>query len=151
MSDINSFESILNIDLDTVRPPKPIPPGNYLATITGLPEHTHLGPKDMPCLVWPIKLLQLVDIDSHLHMDLAEALNGRSLSDMKFNITKWIPQDNLYQLKIFLRDHLGIEAKNVREAISETPNKQVMVTLTHQPGRGNDGRVFTQVTATAHA
>ena len=151
MSDINSFESILNTDLDTVRPPKPIPPGNYLATITGLPEHTHMGDKEVPCLIWPIKLLQLVDTDYGLQQDLTEALNGRNLSDMKLNITKWIPQDNLYQLKIFLRDHLGIEAKNVREAISETPNKQVMVTLAHRPGRGDDGRVFTQVTATAHA
>jgi hypothetical protein len=146
-----SFASILDTNLDDVKPPKPIPAGNYIATITGLPEHTQLGDKEMPALVWPIKLLQLVDPDPTLHRELAEALNGRNLGDTKLNITKFVPPDNLYNLKLFLRDHLGIEAHNVREAISETPNKQVMVTLVHKPGRGEEGRIFLQVGSTAHA
>jgi hypothetical protein len=148
-----NFTDILNQDFDTMKPPKPLPPGEYLAIIADQPEITQRGKNNNHCVVFPIKLVQALDQSPKFQSEIAEALDGKSLSDIRLQNTLWLTPDAAYRLKAFLQDHLGIDAKNASEAIAQSPGKQLIVTIGHYVSNkeGEAPRVGMEIRATAKA
>ena len=141
-----SFTSILDVqNLDDIAPPKPLPPGEYEAIIDGLPEHIQQGRNDNYVFLFPCKLLRPLNVDP---TELMESLNGRPLSELKFNWRMWDTPDAAYRIRTFLRDHLGITARSAGEAIAATQGKALIVTIGHYTTK--DGRVGSQIVSTAH-
>ena len=145
-----AFQDILSMPLDDIKPPKPLPIGEYLGLIDGVPEITQRGKNNNHCVVFPIRLAQPVRVDPGA---LTEALDGKSLSDVKLNHTLWLTPDSVHRMKAFLVDHLGIEAKNLQEAIGQAPGKQLMVSIGHYvtSKEGEAPRVGMEIKATAKA
>jgi hypothetical protein len=147
---MSTFQDILSMPMDDIKPPKPLPIGEYIGLIDGSPEVTQRGKNNNHCVVFPIRLAQPVRVDQ---LALTEALDGKALTDVKLNYTLWLTPDSVHRLKSFLVDHLGIEAGNLNEAISQAPGKQLMVSIGHYVSsrEGEAPRVGMEIKATAKA
>lgn len=147
---MTSFTEILNTPFEDIKPPKPLPAGEYLGLVDGVPEITKRGKNDTDCIVFPIRLVQPVNVDATA---LAEALDGKALTDIKLSHTVWVTPESAWRMKAFLKDHLGIKATNGSQALAEAPGKQLMVTIGHYVTNkdGEAPRVGMQINATARA
>lgn len=148
-----SFEDILNTPVNEHKPPKPLPPGEYLGLIDGQPELTQRGKNQTHCVVFPIKLMQALNQSPTFQQELTEALEGKSLSDVRLSNTMWMTPDSAYRLGQFLNDHLGIEGVSTREAISMSQGKQLIVTVGHYvvTREGEAPRIGMEIKSTARA
>jgi hypothetical protein len=126
-----SFEDILSLPVEEVKVPIPLPPGQYLSKIDGQPNITQKGKKNTDCVIFPVQLVQALDQSPAFQQSLADALNGKMLTQVRLDHTLWVTPDAAFRLKIFLLDVLGIEAKTLREAIAYAPGKQLIVTIGH--------------------
>jgi hypothetical protein len=148
-----SFQDILNTPMEDIKPPKPLPPGEYLGIIDGQPEITQRGKNQNHCVIFPIKLVQALDSSPAFQQQLIEALEGKSLTEVKLSNTMWLTPDSAYRLKSFLTDHLGIKAGTPTEAISQAMGKQLLVTIGHYivQKEGEAPRVGMEIKSTAKA
>jgi len=148
-----SFQDILNTPMEDIKPPKPLPPGEYLSLIDGQPEITQRGKNQNHCVVFPIKLVQPLDQTPAFQQQLVDALEGKALTEVKLSNTMWLTPDSAYRLKNFLSDHLGIDARTPSEAISQAAGKQLIVTIGHYiiQKEGEEPRIGMEIKSTAKA
>ena len=147
-----SFQDILNTPMDEIKAPKPLPPGEYVALIDGQPEITQRGKNQNHCVIFPLKLLEAVNVTPAFQQQLHEALEGKALTDVKLSTTFWVTPDSAYRLRNFLVDHLGIPSKmKPQEAIAMTQGRQLVVSLGHYitQREGEEPRVGMEVKSTA--
>lgn len=146
---MTSFQQILSTRLEDIKPPKNIPPGEYMGVIDALYEVVERGGTEV--VQFPVRLTQSVNADP---IELSKALNGRQLTDIRLNHDIWRPTEpaGKYKLKVFLHDHLGIEqGLSIGEALSQTQNRPLIVTLSHDLSKTpGDERVFLRIKQTAH-
>lgn len=147
---MTSFTDILSTPFSEIRPPEPLPEGQYLALIDGQPEVTQRGARNTQCVIFPIKLIQAVSQDETFQRDLADALGHKTLGDLRLSHTMWVTEASAYRLKQFLVDHLLIEGTtNALQAISMANGRQFLATA--GPSIGKDGNVRTEIKSTARA
>lgn len=149
-----NFQDILS-KTGTSAPPKPLPPGNYLCVVDGQPEIKKIGKNQTDCVDFSCKPMQAMqDVDQAA---LAEALNGRALSEKKITVRQFITEDAAWRLDQFFY-HLGLIEKNAQgefvldksrgELIPATMGRQVVVTMGLRPS--DDGTtMFPDVKGTA--
>jgi hypothetical protein len=150
MDQPSSFADILNVPVNSANPPKPLPPGEYLGVINGVPEPAKRGPKETECVLFSVKLARPINVDQQA---LNEALDGKSLSDVKLTHTVWITPDSVWRLKQFLVDHLGItvtDTTTFSEALAYAPGKELKVIISHYASKV-DGRIGMEIKSTGRA
>jgi hypothetical protein len=147
-----SFEDILSLPVEEVKVPIPLPPGQYLAMV-GDHEVTKKGKKETPCVVLKVQLMQALDQTPAFQQSLVDVLNGKPLMDVPISYTLWLTSDAAFRLKIFLLDHLGIEAGTLKEALAYSRGKQFVATIAQYPitRDGEDPRVGMEIKSTSKA
>jgi hypothetical protein len=150
---MSSFQDILNTPMEEIKPPKPLPPGEYLAIIDGQPEVTQRGKNNNHCVVFPLRLVQALDSSPAFQQQVHDALEGKQISDVKLSNTLWLTNDAAYRLKNFLSDHLGIVARTPSEALSQAPGKQLIVSIGHYivQKEGEEPRIGMEIKSTGKA
>jgi hypothetical protein len=106
-------------------PVPPLPPGKYLGMIIENP----IVLEDR--IVFPIALYEAVDQDPEFQLALERATSQKLLTQIKV----YYKVRDAYQLKVFLREHLGIEAATPGEALLYVRDKKLVVILAHYMGR----------------
>lgn len=133
-----NFESILDMPAADVERPKPLPVGTYNAIVQGLYEEGVSSQKKTPFVQFAFAIqsadedVDEEDLDTYLS---SKDGTKKSLSGvvLKNNSTKfYTTPDSLFRLTDFL-DHCGIDqdGKTIRQALSETPNCSVKITIGH--------------------
>ena len=143
------FTSVLDMMPDEIEAPKPLPPGDYVVTITGHTQDVaQTGTKYIQFLATPVEALPNVDEDW-----LKEAmtkLDGsmKKLSDFTLRIRFYDTKDAGFMLKEFLIDDVGLDPgdRSIGQMVEAAVNSQVVVTVKHA---SRDGRTFVNVTGTA--
>jgi hypothetical protein len=154
VNDQPNFTSILDKPAESLEAPKPIPVGSYLAMISGPEAYSKVGANQTDLVKWPVKLIQpQADVDV---AQLNEALSlkdgtTKSLGDVKLTYDAFLTEASAFIVRDFLQNVLGIEAagKSLRQMISEALGKQMIVTIKHGLTKGDNPRVFAQITDTA--
>lgn len=127
-----NFGALLDKAPSEVERPKPLPEGQYLWVIQGLPEFGKSSKKQTEFAAFTLKCLQAgPDVDPD---QLAE-MGG--IADKTTKATFYITEGSLYRLKDFL-EYCGIEkGPSLRAMIEEAQNCQVVGYIRHEPS--NDG------------
>lgn len=145
---MTTFADILNKQAEAIEKPKPRPLGTYYAVVQGMPKQKMVK-DDTPLLDYMFKLTG------------AKQLNDSTVDPG--DITEWAPmskafflgsEENEYAHRQFLINTLGISAdggKTVGEMVAESPGKQVLVELKHEPytDSNNEPQIATRIVKVA--
>jgi hypothetical protein len=147
-----NFTDVLSIQLEDIKPLKPLPAGQYLALINDY-ETTQKGKNNTSCIVFKLRLMQALDQTPAFQEQLYDALDGRSLNDIPISHILWLTPDSMYRTKIFFEDHLGIRGMAINQALANAVGKQLIVTIGHYViERENEPpRVAMEIKSTAKA
>lgn len=127
---MSNFANLLSKPASDIERPKPLPVGTYLGLVAGAPEFKDIGKNKTPAAEFKIKVLA-----AQQDVDL-EALTAAGGLDNKIMTARFfLTDDSMYRLKEFLTNALGIEEgrRTIGELLSEAPNKQVYITVSHRP------------------
>lgn len=143
-----SFSAILDQTVTEVVRPKPIPVGTYTCIVDGVPKLDKTKSADPTDVIeFTLKPVQAgADVDQAA---LQEALNGKTLSDVKLRLTFYGTEAAIYRLDAFLIEHLGVEPGTSRkEMVAQAPGRQVLATVVHAASK--DGQaIYANVGSTA--
>jgi hypothetical protein len=124
---MTSFSAILDQpSTGVVERPKPMPVGTYLCIVQGLPRFDKTTKKQTEFVEFTLQPIQASeDVDQEA---LAEAGGLRPIRH-----TLYITEDAKYRIDEFL-DHCGllVKGKSRAQMIDETPNCQLLVSITHE-------------------
>jgi len=140
-----NFGKLLDMAPSEIERPKPLPEGQYLCVIAGLPRFDKSSKKQTEFVEFTLKVVAAgEDVDAE---ELAE-IGG--IADKTIRATYYLTENSLWRLKEFL-EHCGIaEVGTLGTMIDETQNCQVIAYIKHEPS--NDGTsVFGKVGKTASA
>jgi hypothetical protein len=142
-----NFGALLDKAPSEVERPKPLPEGQYLWIIQGLPRYDKSSKKQTEFVEFTLKAQQAApDVDQ----DELAAMGG--IADKTTKATYYITEGSLWRLKEFL-EHCGIDLDthdSLRAAIEETVNCLVVGFIKHEAS--NDGEsVFARLGKTANA
>jgi hypothetical protein len=147
-----NISDILNRPAEDVKPPPTIPAGSYLTIVKGLPEQGESSKKKTPYLRYSY---QITAIGPDVDEDEVKAYEADGEHKIIGSIIKndyYTTEDALFILTGFLED-LEIDfssGKSVSAAIDESPNREVVVYIKHEPSM--DGRrFFAKIAKTAKA
>jgi hypothetical protein len=138
-----SFEEILNMPASEIKPPKAFPVGTYHCIVDGIPSHEKSTQRGTDSFQFKFKIIgPYKDVDPAAAAE-AQVQGAIILQDF------YVTDKATWRLVEMLKDHLDIPETNLKEMISQAPNKQLLVTLRHEASP--DGkRVFHRVASTAH-
>jgi hypothetical protein len=125
-----NFTDILNRPAEQIEPPKQRPPGTYLCIVDG--QHKQKEVNDKPVISISLKTMQAQeDVDM---AQLQEAGGVGNKLNLDFFLLTNDGNDNSYQLKKFLEEHLGIHSagKSLAQMLAEAPGKQVLANVKHE-------------------
>ena len=145
MAKAPNFGSLLDRAPSEVEKPKPLPEGQYLWVVQGLPRYDKSSKKQTEFVEFTLKALQAgPDVDQ----DELATMGG--IADKTTRATFYLTEGSLWRLKEFL-EHCGIgEGDSLREMIEEAQNCQVVGFIRHEAS--NDGEsVFARLGKTASA
>jgi hypothetical protein len=153
MNDPN-FTSILDKPAESLEAPKPIPVGTYLALISGPEVYSKVGANQTDMVSWPVKLMApQSDVDMAALNEALSLKDGttKSLGDIKMKFDQFLTEASAFMVRDFLKNTLGIDetGKSLRQMISEALGKQMIVTIKHGLTKGDNPRVFAQISDTA--
>ena len=146
------FADILDKPATEIDRPKPLPVGEYVWTIQGLPRYDKSKEKQTPFYEFTCKAASALDsVDDEALKEWATKSDGqmRALTDFSTRYTFYITEDSLYRLQEFLV-HCGIDGdgKTTRQCIDETPNCQFVGAIVHTPSK-DGATVYANIGKTA--
>ena len=153
-----SFVSILDTPATEVERPKPLPAGTYDAIVKGLYEEGVSSQKKTPYVRFTYAIQAAGDdVDQD---DLHEILTDKDgvvhpLTEKTMKDTYYTTPDALYRLTDVLT-HMGVidpdveDGKTVRQALSETPNCSIRITVGHRSSESGE-QIFAEVKRTMKA
>ena len=153
-----SFESILDTPATEVERPKPLPAGTYDAIVKGLYEEGVSSVKKTPYVRFTYAIQAAGDdVDEDELRQILTDKDGavHPLTEKTMKDTYYTTHDALYRLTDVLT-HMGVidpdveDGKTVRQALSETPNCSIRITVGHRASE--DGQqIFAEVKRTMKA
>lgn len=154
MNDQPNFTSVLDKPAEMLEAPKPIPVGTYIALIAGPETYSKVGANQTDMVSWPIKLIAPQDdVDMTALNEALSQKDGtmKSLGDIKMKFDQFLTEASAFMVRDFLQNTLGIDpaGKTLRQMISEALGKQMLVTIKHGLTKGDNPRVFAQISDTA--
>jgi len=153
MSNTN-LNDILNRAPTEIERPKPLPQGNYVTVIVGMPRYDKSSKRQTDLVEFQHKFASYdEEVDAEA---LAEALTNKttgeikSLSDVVMKNTFYITEGAAWRLKLFLKDcgfNVESDEMSMREMIEQTTGRSVGVVIKHSPTQDGQG-VFAQIGGT---
>lgn len=124
-----SFMDILNKPAEAVEKPKPLPAGQYVCTIVGVPEHATVNDK-------PIIKIKLKPLSPQGDVDMGELSAQGGIGERMLNHTLWVEEDNLHRIKEFcIKFGISETGKTLGQMVSELPSRQAVVEVIHKPSK----------------
>lgn len=138
-----TFASILDAPAQDFVAPPPIPVGSYVAIVSGLPRIDKSSKKQTEFVEFTLNIQSALDDVDQEELKAMGGIAGTTIKD-----TYYITEKSAYRLRETL-EHMGIETegKAFRPMLDETPGKQYVIVIGHEPT--DDGRIFSRVKRTA--
>ena len=142
------FASIMDMPIGEIKPPKPVPAGDYLAMVVGHAEPGE-ATTGTPFVTITFQLLEPIEktVDED---DLQEALTRQDgtimpLREKTVQTRLYLTDKTAYRNALFFKN-LGIaDTVPFSEAIESVAGCQTIITLKHELSRSSEG-VFAQIT-----
>lgn len=145
MANTPNFGSILDQNIDDVKPPPLLPVGTYQTIIMGLPETGLSSKKQTEFLKFKHRIVAaLEDVDQDA---LAEAFPD-GVAGKEVDNTLYLTEKSAFMLADFLKN-CGISGVTLRAAIDQTPNAEVGIVIKHEPSEDGQ-RIFARVARTVN-
>ena len=149
-----NFLSVLDKPADSLEAPKPLPVGNYLGIIAGPEEYKKVGQNQTDFVGWPVKLIQpQADVDITALNEALTQKDGtvKALGDVKIRHEMALTEASAFIVRDWLQNTLGIDptGKSLRQMIAEALGKQMICTIKHGLTKGDNPRVYMQISDTA--
>lgn len=140
-----NFGAILDKPSSEVSRPPPLPVGEYVVVLQGLPKLDKTSKKQTEFCEFTVKFLQALD---SVDADALAEVGG--ITDKERRLTFYLTDKSAYRLKEFMVNDLQIEeeGKTLRQMLDETPGRQFIVTIKHTATDDGKG-VFDEITSTA--
>jgi hypothetical protein len=141
------MDNILNQRTDTFEKLPPLPPGQYVTMVAAY-EPKEVGRNQTPAVVFTLKGFTPA---GHIPPSYFERCGDLTTREMPY--TLYLTEASRWRVREFL-DQLGIEEgdRTLSERLSEAVGKPIMVTITHELGKGqNAGTTFANVSETFKA
>lgn len=131
----NTFGSILDRQSSEIERPKPIPVGNYVCVVKGLPKMDKSAKKGTEFVEFTLSPLQAMeDVDGEALDAALSRKDGskKSLVDMTIRATYYLTEDAIWRLNKFLNDAgAGDDTQSLRERVENATGCQVIATIKH--------------------
>jgi hypothetical protein len=136
------FSEVATTPIDDIKPPKPIPVGDYLFLIDGPPEFsTGTSQKtNEPYERYDVNARPVQHKDTVDQMMLRDALEGDKLQDRPVKMAFFEP----HVIKAFC-EACGCKGKTLPEQIAQLPGKQFTGHVTHNPGQRDKTRLYANI------
>lgn len=136
-----NFQDILDQPMSEIKAPPPLPPGSYVAAVSGQPNFSKVGNDQTDVVDFTMTILQPgpdVDVSSY-----DGEIAGKNIRNRFF-----ITEAALFRLTRFLQEHLGLDPSlSTKQAIAQAAGRQCMIYVTH--GTSKDGsQVFANIDRT---
>jgi len=146
-----TFESILDTPADAVERPKPMPVGTYDVVVKGMYEQGESSQKKTPFVRFTYAFTSAgEDVDED---ELTALLTDREgtvhpLTERTIKDTYYTTADAMFRLTDTL-ERMGIEmeGKTVRQALDDTPNCALRITISHRASEDGE-QIFAEVKKT---
>jgi hypothetical protein len=137
------FSELANTKVEDINPPKPLPPGDYICLVDGVPEfkegisaRTNEPWESYNYRLRPVTALESVDSQK---LQEAEGLNDKALFIQFFQP---------HQLKNFLEAcGVKMKGKTLPECIAASPGCQVQVNVTNKPHYRDKSQLAAEVSS----
>lgn len=151
-----NFTSVLDTHMDSIERPKPIPTGNWIGQIVGLPTSREVTTKngEQETLNISVKLVSpQQDVDSDQLTEYGDFSSARPLQ-RTFWFSKPATPEEKWSFSQFVTNVLKIETtgKSMKQVAAEMQGKQLIVTIGHTPGTDkntNEAVIYSNITGTA--
>ena len=141
-NDTPNFESILDEAPTEVERPKPWPVGQYVVIVVGQVRHGKSSKKQTPFVEPTFKPIEALD---SVDEEALEEFGG--LGSKTIRAQYYLTEDAKWRLDE-LFENCGIELGRSRSVmLAELPGKQLIITIGHEPGEGD--QIYAKVTGTA--
>lgn len=143
------FNALLDKPADEFKPAPLIPEGSYVWQVLDGYKFDKVGEKKTDVLLY-----QLAPVAPGPEIDqgvLAEALDGKSLNDVRHRQTFFLTPDAMHRLvgedgSFAVNCGVDVHGKSAREVIEECVGKQVMGMYSHRPNPKDEKRPFGEIT-----
>ena len=146
MSDTN-FNSILDQQADSIKPPPLLPQGTYAAVVTKMSEVKHTtGEKKTPFVELTFKLTSPIEVD-----DTDNVLSEIDLSAKESRLSFYITGDAASRFRDFMADHLHIHSsgRTMREMMGDVLGQSCAVVIAHAVAK--NGNTYANIVSTKAA
>lgn len=147
MTDINSFEDILDMPMDKVEKPKPLPQGNYVFQVAAF-KFDKTKPQDGKEATQFVEFtMAVVEALEDVDQEELEASGGITKPDDSAKTMRkefYITQAALYRLKDFAADVLGLDVTgmSIAETIEAMKFQQFVGNVVHNPAKNDPTTVY---------
>lgn len=126
MNDTVDFRKLLDVQADTIQPPKALPTGNYFGNIKSF-ETGQSSEKQTPFIRFHFTL-------THASPDIEESeLEGIDLAKKNLRTDFYLTDDSKYRIVQFLESvGLNIKGRTVSELLPETQGLPVQIAVTQR-------------------
>lgn len=145
------ISNILDRPASSIERPKPLPQGNYVWVVKGMPRHDKSAQKKTPYVEYKVSPLSAGDdVDQEALTEWATKPDGstRVLQEHEAKLTFYLTEGSAFMLKDFI-GHCGIEEEgfeNLRQGSEMVPGCQFGGTITHRVS--DNGGVFAELKTT---
>ena len=130
-----TFGSILDRKSSEVERPRPLPVGNYLCQVKGLPTYDKSTKKHTEYVEFSMVPIQALD-----DVDQEQLAEVGGLAGKTIDATFYLTEKSIWRLTEFLND-CGVEEDDlsIRQRVEQSPGCQVICTIIHEPSRDGKG------------
>lgn len=144
---MSDFASILNRQIGSTPPPKPLPIGTYTCVIKEHKIEPKVGQNENALLTYVLTVISAQpDVDQSQLADVTGGVTGKTLRG-KF----WLTEDAIFRLENFLKDAVGIEGMSTAQGIPMAVGRQVLAHVRHNPAKDGSATVYTEIDSFAKA
>lgn len=141
---MTNITDLLNKRADDVEKPKPLPPGHYLAIVSGPPkiDVKQVKGEERHIADLSLKILSAGEDVDQDHLAEAGGIGNNRL--MRF--TFWLDEESLWKVKdTAITLGLEVEGQSIGQILQAFPNTRCTVKVVHTPARDGSGSVFANI------
>lgn len=141
------FSKILQKQATEIEKPKALPVGEYIAINQKLPEFKGIGKNETAGAIFALVIIAPTESVDPDEVQAYGEVKGKTV-----NYTQWLTEASEFRAKEELKNAFDIDetGKTLGQMYNETINKQVIVTIAHEPSQ--DGtEIFHRAVAIAKA
>jgi len=130
------FSKILGKQAEEIEAPKPLPVGSYICTNPKLPDFQEIGRNGTPGANFSLVVIAPSDdVDPDSIREFGE-VKGKTIRH-----TMWLSEGAEFRTKEELVNAFALEeaGKSLGQLFNETINKQILVTIKHEPTQDGTG------------